>query len=418
MRNLENVYCIKQRDRIKMIDLQSLEMADVPYGTGKEEIYLRASRMGIGEAYQKRLIPVPDNVTVSPVLVTGFDCNYRCTYCYQKEDRGIHEKMKPEDIYRIIVFYDHYGETYNKDVEIETIGLIGGEPLLLSNRELLQECVSVWKDKSFILTTNGTYLIEYLDLLERINVHVRVSLDGTRDIHYARRKTDVAGAYERAIEGIKCLLERQIPVTILILFDSENTEDYPIFFDEMEEIGWRSDKNLQLAFISMISNGCDDIDEDASFKNLRAVTKLAGQDMRTKDVYAGKLIPGGENYPETIQLAETGYYNPYRCEQLRGSSFSFLPNGDIYPCMTIKKEKRFTVGTFKPEITINDSFIKIMENRRCDIIRKCVNCKMRAFCRSGCMATAIAHGGDAATPYCGSWENEETIQWLDSLYRV
>jgi uncharacterized protein len=112
------------------------------------------------------------------------NCNLRCKYCYQKENKSdnIYNKTSENVI-------DAFAE-YCKKEEIYDVKLFGGEPLFYKN--LFIYCVLKLKqivpNIHIHLVTNGTLVdMEILNIIKENDISIILSLDGDRETHNLMR---------------------------------------------------------------------------------------------------------------------------------------------------------------------------------------------------------------------------------------
>ncbi|MCH2657876.1 MAG: GTP 3',8-cyclase MoaA [Dehalococcoidia bacterium] len=129
-------------------------------------------------------------------------CNFRCQYCMPKEIFGPkfeflrrEEIMSFEEITRIAKLSANLGVTKFR--------LTGGEPLLRADIHKLVGKLHTIPDVEIALTTNGTLLKNYAQLLAESGLNrVTVSLDSLDDQTF-RQMNDVDFPVETVLEGIE-----------------------------------------------------------------------------------------------------------------------------------------------------------------------------------------------------------------------
>jgi MoaA/NifB/PqqE/SkfB family radical SAM enzyme len=132
--------------------------------------------------------------------ITG-KCNLRCKHCY--EDAGVLSKGLPKELTREekIKLMEEIVKT-----NIPTFAFAGGEPLI---DPVFWELAKIGKEAGLYMSinTNGTLITkEVAEKLKEIGfAYYGVSLDGVNEIHDEFR--GVKGAFQRALEGIKNLIE-------------------------------------------------------------------------------------------------------------------------------------------------------------------------------------------------------------------
>jgi len=116
-----------------------------------------------------------------------------------------------------------------------TLGLHGGEPLLMSPEKLdnliiaLKSQIKNDTKLSFGVQTNGILMtLEHIQVFKKHNVHVSISLDGTESSH-DKNRIDLKGlpSWERVIKGIE-LLQNEAPELFIGLLCVIDIESDPI----------------------------------------------------------------------------------------------------------------------------------------------------------------------------------------------
>ncbi|MEN6375211.1 MAG: radical SAM protein [Smithella sp.] len=148
---------------------------------------------------------------VELLVATTWDCNLRCSYCFVG-NRGLAKNVEPMSVLAACQIIDVLDEQFS-DVETVCIHFYGGEPFcnVPAMRTMVERALSKSKDKFiFAVTTNGVSATpEVMDLLDRANFGVVVSIDGPPDIHNECRK-DKAGksTHDRVMKFIRDLREK------------------------------------------------------------------------------------------------------------------------------------------------------------------------------------------------------------------
>ena len=100
------------------------------------------------------------------------NCNFRCFYCMPQEDYEFtpaSSLMQADEIERLATIFVEQG--------VNKIRLTGGEPLIRKDAADIIQRLSKLPVK-LTLTTNGTRLHEYIDVLKKANIHsLNISLD-------------------------------------------------------------------------------------------------------------------------------------------------------------------------------------------------------------------------------------------------
>lgn len=151
------------------------------------------------------------------VLKIASRCNLNCSYCYMynlgdktyKNQPKVMTKETIKNIYKRII---EHCEEHN----IKNFGIVlhGGEPLL-AGQKYIEDFIAIGNKMSegkiafkYGLQTNGILINkEIVNSLEKLKIHIGVSLDGPKDLNDKYRfYHNGKGSYDDVIKGIKILL--------------------------------------------------------------------------------------------------------------------------------------------------------------------------------------------------------------------
>lgn len=411
------IYVINAGRELMFLDLETLEYEIVSRADAAQKIaMLKQNPVTENKSsYLQRCNAVQKENIIEPLIITGFQCNYNCEYCFERDSKMNHHRMMVSDIENIKQFYQEYCEKTSFPLKFGDITVMGGEPLLPGNRELLEAIAEAWPDSRLNITTNGTYLEEHMPFLLKYNVRLKVSIDGAKETHFKKRRCkEPDGVYEKMIRSVAKLVKQNQEIVVLTVFEPDNMEEYTSFFDVLEQIGWLSNPNLSMGFIPQMQDGCDDISGEYLKNSLDAFCQLKRKDKRAKFADARKLVPGSINLRESIVLSQKHLYEPYRCKCLEMPDFTFLPDGNVQVCLAVS-DSAGCIGTFKPEIKIDYEKIDKFKARRIDRMKKCRKCSMKAICRGGCVATALKKTREIDGTYCELWESPIFFEYLEEV---
>lgn len=154
------------------------------------------------------------------VLKTVERCNINCTYCYffNKNDQSYktHPPLMSE---RTLIQTAEFILDGCKKFELQHLIICfhGGEPLMQKKNIFEKFCLNIVENMheklkvTFILQTNGLLISEtWLDLLERFNVNISISIDGPKAINDKYRIDHAGrGTYERVVQKLNVIREHQ-----------------------------------------------------------------------------------------------------------------------------------------------------------------------------------------------------------------
>lgn len=151
------------------------------------------------------------------VIKVAERCNLNCTYCYYfNQDYSSDNKsrlIRDDVIQELPDFLLRSLEKTN--LKVLNIVFHGGEPLLLGTKKFSKICKKVSEaltgrvEFSLGVQTNGVLINkDWIDVFEKYNVHVGVSLDGDEYINDENRRfKNGSGSYYKARKGIQRLKE-------------------------------------------------------------------------------------------------------------------------------------------------------------------------------------------------------------------
>lgn len=153
------------------------------------------------------------------ILKVAERCNINCSYCYFFDSRNKDYLNKPplisdETVEALTCFLE--GAVADFQLSSIQIDFHGGEPLLLPKARFEKMCAILSRrlgpgvDLRLSLQTNGMLIDdEWLDIFEKYNVYVGVSLDGEKDTHDQFRLDHRGrGTYDRVRAGLSKLHDR------------------------------------------------------------------------------------------------------------------------------------------------------------------------------------------------------------------
>ncbi|EHB48706.1 Radical SAM domain protein [Mycolicibacterium rhodesiae JS60] len=168
------------------------------------------------------------------VLLLSTGCNLACNYCYLGHRLPTRDVAMPAEV--ALAAIDGALETEWDEVMFDfgevAVSWKSFGPLA---DEAIKRSRQVGKRARIAIQTNGTTIdATAADQLAELNAVVGLSLDGPRDIHdSARAFRSGAGSYDRAVNALHLLAERDVAVHIISTIGRHNV-DRPI--DVVEEV--------------------------------------------------------------------------------------------------------------------------------------------------------------------------------------
>ena len=351
----------------------------------------------------------------SVVLVPYLGCNYRCTYCFEKEGGYPSKVMTKEEVDAVFkIIKDKIGPG-------ENITLYGGEPLAKENRDIieyiLEKCEEI--DNTCFAVTNGHDLEHYMDLLGSKKISsLQITVDGPREIHNSRRiALDRESSYDKIMKNIETALkETDVFVKLRINVDKRNA---PYFVDLLEDLDKRSilhSPSFLFAANAVVGVG------DLTLLN----TELMKLEDSIKKKYpeleydfTGRTTEINERLYPAVCLNQKFPFKVSVC----GADIClrvFAPGGAVYPCWSALDRSDDVIGTYDETGTIrwNPETKEKWTRKMVGYKTKCIHCRYAFICGGGCIRPALSNEESANMYDCDYYNNQfedQLVKYTDSF---
>jgi MoaA/NifB/PqqE/SkfB family radical SAM enzyme len=159
-----------------------------------------------------------NNIPLDGIMALTSHCNLNCRHCYVRDNAAGNE-LAADEIFRIIDEIVDAGCVY--------LLLTGGEPLLRTD---FKEIYAYARRKGLIVSlfTNGTLMDQETALLlqELKPFSVEITLYGATPETY-ESFTGTKGTYDACMNGIRLLVEHEIPLTLKTMVTTINKHELP-----------------------------------------------------------------------------------------------------------------------------------------------------------------------------------------------
>lgn len=292
-------------------------------------------------------------------------CNNKCLFCYNEDSNCIHENYK-------CMSKDKFKNLLEKKPFM--IVFTGGEPLLSKN---LFEYAGMCKLNNIktSMITNGTMIdANNVDIIAELFDDIQVSLHGhNAELHDCI--TQNPGAYNRAINAIKLLLETKLSFNINLTLTKLNKEYIPQIVESLSAIGVRD------LSITRFCNSRSKLSAELELKKMEFlnIVKLIEKEcvnngIRFCGIYSG--VP--------LCLFDKKIYYSIRGCSCGHSWVTITPDGGIKPCPGFD----WIIGDVSQlEKVWNEGFLREWRNLNY-LPDYCRDCNMRSICKGGCRTAA------------------------------
>jgi uncharacterized protein len=351
------------------------------------------------------------------IFMVTYNCNLRCGYCFQDHMRTnpafshLLRRMDRQIVDRILSAFPQieasHGIESDEDI-CRYITFFGGEPLLASNREIVEYIMTQVLARGparFTAVTNGTDLKDYEDLLgPQLLSALQITLDGPSPEHDRRRiYADGSGSSARITENITMALERGVRVEVRTNVDRTNIGFLPNLAEEIIANGWDRYSNF-VAYTAPVAPANDKTDRKTTMSSWELDKRL--NDMRDQDprlrVIArpddgllskiGKIFGLQEDPFENFRSTYCGAH---------GRMYVFDPFGDIYACWEKTGDRRIRIGHVEPDGRVASEVLQATWRSRTVASNPvCRRCRFALSCGGGCATRALQSNGSLFTNYC------------------
>lgn len=311
------------------------------------------------------------------IILTTMDCNFKCSYCYE---RGISKNkyFTNEYIEKIIITLKHCIEL--DIIEIIELTLFGGEPTLNwgFTTNLLKEIQKLCNNNGILflidMITNGYLLdIDKINTLSKYNIdNIQITLDGKKEIHDNRRMLlNGDKTFDKIVNNIKNILMSDIPkITIRINYDKSNAYNIVEFIEYLEKEFYNYKNRIKLSF--------GIIDSNLKYDNKEELISYREDLEKYYLEFYNKVAKSGFKYSKYF---ETGSV----CMAKRNNSIIISPDNNIYKCLSLVGTEVGKIDDFKMEVDnkknyLNTNLYEECFNRECEFIPMChTGCRFKSF---------------------------------------
>ncbi|OHD62607.1 MAG: hypothetical protein A2096_14925 [Spirochaetes bacterium GWF1_41_5] len=328
-----------------------------------------------------------------------YSCNLRCKYCYQDEYGNSGAIPGPGTL---DAFFSHIEKYFSGRRKYLT--LFGGEPLL-PGREHRRHILdfferSIKNGLETAMVSNGYHIKDYIDEMKTLRLReVQLTLDGTEKIHNQRRPCLGGGSsYYQVLEAVDLLLSKNIPVNLRFVADQENISELPALSELALKKGWTKSaifktqigRNYELHHCSR--------SRQILFDRFSLYEKIFSL-LQEFPVISEFHRPA---FSVTRFLADSGELPDPLFDSCPGTKteWAFDGNGDIYSCTASVGKKEEKLGSFYPDLILDNDKIRNWQKRDIMSIPGCRECNVNLACGGGCAMVAKNKTGSLHSPDC------------------
>lgn len=337
-------------------------------------------------------------------FVPTYSCNFACKYCYQDEYNAEKQELSTKIIDS---FFDYITKKFNNRKKYITV--FGGEPLLPSvqHKKNIEYFINKANHNKIDLAfvTNGYSLIEYIDILSKGKIReIQVTLDGTASIHDKRRFLKNGGnTFDQISLGISEALNKGFSINLRMVVDKENINELPLLAKHAIDKGWTKSslfktqlgRNYELHHCQKEqSHLFSRIEMYENIYELLKTHPYIAEFHKTAFSISKFLFENGE-------LPSPLFDSCPACK----TEWAFDYTGKIYSCTATVGKDNEELGTYYPEVKLNNAAIEEWQERDILAISECKSCEMQLACGGGCGSVAKNQKGNVNTADCRPIKN-------------
>ena len=184
-------------------------------------------------------------LTIIPTL----NCNFACTYCYEKDKRGLMSNEVAESL------LDFVNDKILRDnIQYLDVHWYGGEPLLAFDliEDLSENFIKICEERGIyyqaMMVTNGFLLdnIKVKRLRDQHLTFLQITIDGPKNVHDQRRfLKGRRGSFDTIIKNL-LYASKYFKVAIRVNVDRENAASLNELLEYLQSIGLHKNKNITI----------------------------------------------------------------------------------------------------------------------------------------------------------------------------
>ena len=354
------------------------------------------------------------------VFCPSYQCNLKCTYCFEMElPSNPYKYMNGKILDDSIKAAEEISK--EKSGKVDSVELFGGEPLLLKNKPLIKKILKFAREKDAPITiiTNGVLAKDFIDLLlpakEKIDM-LQITVDGPPEIHDKRRKFPSGkGSFNKISKSIDLLLKNNINTNIRVNIDNTNIEHIFDLYEYVSKKSWLKHPNFSIRLALVIDHSTMDynnviIPEE---KLLERLIEVYDKYPVLEDKFGFYIFKPLRHILDIVKGAPNVSPKFFNCESNLLELNVFCPDGYIYACGESIGKPDYAIGKFSPRLEFYPDKEKLWTERTILNIEKCRTCKFAPLCGGGCAFSSILIYKDNSKPICERYQ-----EVLDTFLRL
>ncbi|MBO6796637.1 radical SAM protein [Maricaulis sp.] len=356
------------------------------------------------------------------MIVPNLDCNYRCTYCFERPMQNALKSTSGEISHHkgnVVMSREQADAALAAIAEIKKtrgqppggqIVLYGGEPLDRANLDVVTHIVRSGQAAGhhFACITNGHDLEAFLELIGSGGIEqVQISIDGPKDIHDKRRVyIGKESSFDKIVANIDLALEQtDAQIQIRVHVDPSNIHHFDTIISDFALRGW-----IDHPQVIIYANTVYDKDVEgtvhAEIDHGDIVTALNDRCREFDNVFTSAPAIHAERAmgPVFNENARFGLKSTF-CSANTGN-FIMAADGHVYACWESVGKACSRIGAYGPDksLSLDEKATERWFSRSIETLPTCQRCRYALVCGGGCAQYAEYNTGDIYNAYCDDFE--------------
>lgn len=330
-------------------------------------------------------------------------CNFNCGYCFENESVFQNNSLNSDLINKSFKAIRKKRAEMGHFAKV-VVNIFGGEPLLPKLKPLIIDILSRCRKQSYecIITTNGFYLDEYLDLFLKyrdVVSLIHTTLDGPEAVHNRMRTHKSGkGTFQKITDNIDLVLRRGLRVLVRTNLLKNNLKSFSELVTFYKRNGWHRRRNFRIQPHIIFGYGNVNCNKRLksrikAYRNVRPILNRISKEFCNRP--AANFFGLYMSYLANVlhldlgfsQLStESKFFVPQvrACPSHNLQHLSFLPDGQIYYCPVVSGKSSHIVGRYSPEIRFYNRKLKTEINLTVLNAEPCQSCSLSSFCGNNC----------------------------------
>lgn len=346
------------------------------------------------------------------VICPSMDCNFRCTYCFERplQDRIDGDQLSKPSLNLSSMQVERIFATFPALIQAhgslrDNITLFGGEPLWSVNYDVVEQIVQKATEHNLSVSaiSNGYELSAFSKLLGKNRIKsVQVSLDGTRELHDAKRVAVGGGpTFDKILEEIDKVIDIDgLNIQIRCNYDSSNLSQIPELVTYLKNRGILDRPNVSFHGNLISMNHAHKGKDYSTLNDIKSVSQQS--DNHELDCFTNGLR---RDLITSLESEEPFRRRAHYCSATTGM-YVFCPDNNIYACWEGIGESHSWLGTYVPELQIDEKAAAVWHRRNALAIPQCQSCSYLFFCSGGCAVHAFQRTGNFNVSECDGFQKK------------